>query len=61
MVHGTKNALKEFQSKAGLVSDGVIGSKTKAALKKVKIVMLKLILYNTSTATTHLIQNNEAN
>ena len=31
---GTKRAVKEFQSKAGLVSDGVIGSKTKAALSK---------------------------
>ena len=31
---GTKKAVKEFQSKAGLVSDGVIGSKTKAALSK---------------------------
>jgi peptidoglycan hydrolase-like protein with peptidoglycan-binding domain len=30
----TKRAVKEFQSKAGLVSDGVIGSKTKAALSK---------------------------
>ena len=29
---GTKRAVREFQSKAGLVSDGVIGSKTKAAL-----------------------------
>ena len=33
---GTKRAVKEFQSKAGLVSDGVIGSKTKAALSKGK-------------------------
>ncbi|MEL1227132.1 MAG: peptidoglycan-binding domain-containing protein, partial [Candidatus Neomarinimicrobiota bacterium] len=31
---GTKRAVREFQSKAGLVSDGVIGSKTKAALSK---------------------------
>jgi peptidoglycan hydrolase-like protein with peptidoglycan-binding domain len=31
---GTKRAVKEFQTKAGLVSDGVIGSKTKAALSK---------------------------
>ena len=31
---GTKKAVREFQSKAGLVSDGVIGSKTKAALSK---------------------------
>ncbi len=31
---GTKKAVKEFQTKAGLVSDGVIGSKTKAALSK---------------------------
>jgi peptidoglycan hydrolase-like protein with peptidoglycan-binding domain len=30
----TKRAVKEFQTKAGLVSDGVIGSKTKAALSK---------------------------
>jgi peptidoglycan hydrolase-like protein with peptidoglycan-binding domain len=30
----TKRAVKEFQTKAGLVSDGVIGSKTKAALNK---------------------------
>ena len=33
---GTKKAVKEFQSKSGLVSDGVIGSKTKAALSKGK-------------------------
>ena len=31
---GTKKALKEFQSKSGLVVDGVLGSKTKAALSK---------------------------
>ncbi len=31
---GTKRAVREFQSKAGLVTDGVIGSKTKAALIK---------------------------
>ena len=31
---GTKRAVREFQSKAGLVADGVIGSKTKAALSK---------------------------
>ena len=31
---GTKNAVREFQTKAGLVSDGVIGSKTKEALSK---------------------------
>ena len=31
---GTKRAVKEFQIKAGLISDGVIGSKTKAALSK---------------------------
>ena len=31
---GTKRAVREFQTKAGLVSDGVIGSKTKAALSK---------------------------
>ena len=31
---GTKRAVREFQAKAGLVSDGVIGSKTKAALIK---------------------------
>ena len=31
---GTKRAVREFQSKAGLVSDGVIGSKTKAALRR---------------------------
>ena len=31
---GTKRAVREFQSKAGLVSDGVIGSKTKAALNR---------------------------
>ena len=31
---GTKKAVREFQAKAGLVSDGVIGSKTKAALSK---------------------------
>ena len=31
---GTKRAVREFQSKAGLVTDGVIGSKTKAALSK---------------------------
>ena len=31
---GTKKAVREFQSKAGLVTDGVIGSKTKAALSK---------------------------
>ena len=31
---GTKRAVREFQSKAGLVSDGVIGTKTKAALSK---------------------------
>ena len=31
---GTKRAVREFQYKAGLVSDGVIGSKTKAALSK---------------------------
>ena len=31
---GTKKAVREFQTKAGLVSDGVIGSKTKAALSK---------------------------
>ena len=31
---GTKSAVREFQSKAGLVSDGVIGSKTKEALSK---------------------------
>ena len=30
----TKKAVKEFQSKAGLVSDGVIGTKTKDALSK---------------------------
>ena len=30
----TKKAVREFQSKAGLVTDGVIGSKTKAALSK---------------------------
>ena len=30
----TKNAVREFQTKAGLVSDGVIGSKTKEALSK---------------------------
>ena len=33
---GTKKAVKEFQSKSGLVADGVIGSKTKAALSKGK-------------------------
>ena len=33
---GTKRAVREFQTKAGLVSDGVIGSKTKAALSKGK-------------------------
>ena len=33
---GTKRAVREFQAKAGLVSDGVIGSKTKAALSKGK-------------------------
>ena len=31
---GTKRAVREFQSKAGLVTDGVIGSKTKAALNR---------------------------
>ena len=31
---GTKRAVREFQTKAGLVSDGVVGSKTKAALSK---------------------------
>jgi peptidoglycan hydrolase-like protein with peptidoglycan-binding domain len=31
---GTKRAVREFQTKAGLISDGVIGSKTKAALSK---------------------------
>ena len=31
---GTKRAVREFQSKSGLVADGVIGSKTKAALSK---------------------------
>ena len=31
---GTKNAVREFQTKAGLVSDGVIGNKTKEALSK---------------------------
>ena len=31
---GTKRAVREFQSKAGLIADGVIGSKTKAALSK---------------------------
>ncbi len=31
---GTKKAVREFQSKAGLVSDGVIGIKTKDALSK---------------------------
>ncbi len=31
---GTKKAVREFQSKAGLVSDGVIGNKTKEALSK---------------------------
>ena len=31
---GTKRAVKEFQNRAGLVSDGVIGSKTKSALSK---------------------------
>ena len=31
---GTKKAVREFQTKAGLVSDGVIGSKTKEALSK---------------------------
>ena len=31
---GTKRAVREFQTKAGLVSDGVIGSKTKEALSK---------------------------
>ena len=31
---GTKRAVREFQIKAGLVSDGVIGIKTKAALSK---------------------------
>ena len=30
----TKKAIKEFQSKAGLVTDGVVGIKTKAALSK---------------------------
>ena len=33
---GTKKAVKEFQTKSGLVADGVIGSKTKAALSKGK-------------------------
>ena len=33
---GTKKAVKEFQSKSGLVADGIIGSKTKAALSKGK-------------------------
>ncbi len=33
---GTKKAIKEFQSKSGLVADGIIGSKTKAALSKGK-------------------------
>ena len=31
---GTKRAVREFQSKAGLVTDGVIGSKTKIALSR---------------------------
>ncbi len=31
---GTKRAVREFQSKSGLVPDGVIGNKTKAALSK---------------------------
>ena len=33
---GTKKAVKEFQSRSGLVVDGVLGSKTKAALSKGK-------------------------
>ena len=38
---GTKRAVREFQAKAGLVSDGVIGIKTKAALMKGKESYIK--------------------
>ena len=52
MVHGTKRAVKEFQTKAGLVSDGVIGSKTKAALSKGEDSYVKLKYFNNNNSTT---------
>ena len=57
---GTKRALREFQAKAGLVSDGVIGSKTKAALIKGKESYIKTAdvlppSSNTSQSRTEII------
>ena len=57
---GTKRALREFQAKAGLVSDGVIGSKTKAALIKGKESYIKTAdvlppSSNTSQSSTEII------
>ena len=45
---GTKKAIREFQSKAGLVTDGIIGSKTKDALSKGEDSYLK----NTEVASS---------
>ena len=56
----TKKAIREFQSKAGLVSDGIIGSKTKDALSKgeesyIKTTEVASSSNNSSQSTTETI------
>ena len=52
---GTKSALKSFQAKAGLVTDGVLGPKTKAALAKGEDAYV--LNTTTSESSTTVIEN----
>jgi peptidoglycan hydrolase-like protein with peptidoglycan-binding domain len=48
----TANAVKKFQRKYGLLADGVVGSKTQAALKKYAPKVKSAVIVNSESNTT---------